>query len=166
MLKIEISSSSSTSSCSSINYEYIPLTFRCGYFSPSTWHAERLYTHTQRPSRPLNGGKLFNVKLISTDNSFQSSQIKKLKKADWHFFGQISLTMNFPTICTLLAWLHAHRSLHAQALTQSSENRMKTFQLILSFLCQNRLCQLTNKSGSFLPHLACTGPYTAPCEWN
>ena len=40
---------------------------------------------------------LYNAKLFLTHISVYVAQIKKLKKADWHFFGQIGLVATFPT---------------------------------------------------------------------
>ena len=40
---------------------------------------------------------LYNAKLFLTHISVYVAQIKKLKKADWHFFGQIGLVETFST---------------------------------------------------------------------
>ena len=45
----------------------------------------------------MKSGNPYNVKLFLTHISVLVAQIKKLKKADWHFFGQVGLAVTFPT---------------------------------------------------------------------
>ena len=46
--------------------------------------------------------RAYNVKSFSTHISVVVAQIKKLKKADWHFFGHFSLVHTFPNINQLV----------------------------------------------------------------
>ena len=46
----------------------------------------------------MKSGNPYNKKTVLTHISVLVAQIKKLKKADWHFFGHFSLVQTFPTI--------------------------------------------------------------------